>query len=74
LRRVVELTLANNRDLRVAALNIERARAQYGIARAEAWPSVELGASASRGRTSGTTGTGSPSTCFLAIQRRAWAW
>jgi multidrug efflux system outer membrane protein len=61
LRRVVELTLANNRDLRVAALNIERARAQYGIARAEAWPSVELGAGASRGRTSGTTGTGSPS-------------
>ncbi len=61
LRRVVELTLANNRDLRVAALNIERARAQYGIARAEAWPSVELGASASRARTSGTTGTGSPS-------------
>jgi multidrug efflux system outer membrane protein len=61
LRRVVELTLANNRDLHVAALNIERARAQYGIARAEAWPSVELGAGASRGRTSGTTGTGSPS-------------
>lgn len=61
LRRVVELTLANNRDLRVAALNIERARAQYGIARAEAWPSVELGASASRARTSGTTGTGTPS-------------
>eukprot|EP01032_Pedospumella_encystans_P039093 gene39093-44319_t len=34
LRAVIELALANNRDLRVAALNIERARAQYGIARA----------------------------------------
>ncbi|WP_411883707.1 efflux transporter outer membrane subunit [Polaromonas sp. YR568] len=64
LRRVVELTLANNRDLRVAALNIERARAQYGIARADAWPSVNLGAAASRARTSGTTG----STSTLATQ------
>jgi outer membrane protein, multidrug efflux system len=59
LRRVVALTLANNRDLRVAALNIERARAQYGIARASAFPSVELGASATRGRTSSTTGSSS---------------
>jgi multidrug efflux system outer membrane protein len=38
LRSVVELTLANNRDLRVSALNIERARAQYGVSRAGAFP------------------------------------
>jgi len=30
LREVIALALQNNRDLRVAALNIERARAQYG--------------------------------------------
>jgi len=34
LQRVIELTLANNRDLRVAVLNIEKARAQYGVQRA----------------------------------------
>ncbi|NMG46275.1 AdeC/AdeK/OprM family multidrug efflux complex outer membrane factor [Aromatoleum toluvorans] len=40
LRELVELALANNRDLRVAALNIERARAQYGIQRADLFPSI----------------------------------
>jgi multidrug efflux system outer membrane protein len=53
LRSVVELTLANNRDLRVSALNIERARAQYGVTRAGAFPSIGLGAGGSRTRTPG---------------------
>ena len=34
LRQLIELALANNRDLRVSTLNIEKARAQYGIERA----------------------------------------
>ena len=55
LRRVVELTLANNRDLRVAALNIDKARAQYGIALASAYPSISLGATGNRARTTGAT-------------------
>ena len=38
LRQLIELALANNRDLRVAALNIEQARAQYRIQRAELFP------------------------------------
>ncbi|MDO9405490.1 MAG: efflux transporter outer membrane subunit [Polaromonas sp.] len=59
LRRVVELSLANNRDLRLAALNIDRARAQYGIAQAAAYPSVDIGASASRGRSGGNSAAGS---------------
>jgi multidrug efflux system outer membrane protein len=41
LREVIALALANNRDLRVAALAIERARAQYGIARAAQFPEVD---------------------------------
>ncbi len=45
LRSVIDLALANNRDLRVAALNIERAQALYRIQRAELYPAV--GASAS---------------------------
>ncbi len=40
LHEVIALALANNRDLRVAALNIERARARYGIQHAELFPSV----------------------------------
>ncbi|MGE5284144.1 MAG: efflux transporter outer membrane subunit [Actinomycetota bacterium] len=40
LRRVIETALGNNRDLRTAALNVERARAVYGIARAELLPTV----------------------------------
>jgi multidrug efflux system outer membrane protein len=40
LREVIALALANNRDLRVSALNIEKARAQYGIQRAALLPNV----------------------------------
>lgn len=41
LRQLIETALRNNRDLRVAALNVERARAVYGIARAELLPAIE---------------------------------
>ena len=44
LRRTVELALANNRDLRIAALNIDKARAQYRIAEAPLYPSVDASA------------------------------
>lgn len=40
LRSVIELALANNRDLRVAALNVEKAQAFYRIQRSELSPSV----------------------------------
>lgn len=61
LRRLIELALANNRDLRVAVLNIEQARAQSQIRRADQFPTVNLGASGSRApavaRSNGTGGT-----------------
>jgi multidrug efflux system outer membrane protein len=41
LRKVIETALNNNRDLRIAALNVERARAVYGIARANLLPAIE---------------------------------
>jgi len=40
LQEIIETALENNRDLRLAALNMERARAMYGIQRAELLPSV----------------------------------
>ncbi len=44
LRQTIELALANNRDLRVAALNIERARALYQIRGADLYPTVNASA------------------------------
>jgi outer membrane protein, multidrug efflux system len=40
LQKVIETALGNNRDLRLASLNVERARAIYGIQRAELYPAV----------------------------------
>ena len=40
LQQVIAVALTNNRDLRIAALNVELARAQYGIQRAELWPTI----------------------------------
>ncbi|MEO7401252.1 MAG: TolC family protein, partial [Polaromonas sp.] len=48
LKRLIELSLANNRDLRVAVLNIEQARAQYQIRRADQLPTVNGVLSGSR--------------------------
>jgi multidrug efflux system outer membrane protein len=53
LRGVIELALAQNRDLRVAALNIERARNQYRIQRAQLLPGVDASISGGRSRTPG---------------------
>lgn len=53
LRKVIETALNNNRDLRVAALNVERARAYYGIRRAELLPTVNATGSGSRQRVPG---------------------
>lgn len=50
LRDTIERALQNNRDLRVAALNIERARAQYRIQRAALLPEVGAGAVIGRQR------------------------
>jgi outer membrane protein, multidrug efflux system len=46
LREIVQRALDNNRDLRVAALNVEKAQAQHRIQRSQSLP--EVGASASQ--------------------------
>jgi len=45
LQQLIQLALANNRDLRVAALNVEAARAQYRIQRADLLPTISASAS-----------------------------
>ncbi|MBB4604410.1 multidrug efflux system outer membrane protein [Xanthomonas arboricola] len=51
LQQVIALALENNRDLRVAALNIEVARAQYRVERAALLPAVQGTGTASNTRT-----------------------
>jgi outer membrane protein, multidrug efflux system len=41
LQELVAIALKNNRDLRVSVLNVEAARAQYQIARAPLFPSID---------------------------------
>lgn len=48
LQQLIGAALDNNRDLRVAVLNIAQARAQYQITRADQYPTVGVGASGSR--------------------------
>jgi NodT family efflux transporter outer membrane factor (OMF) lipoprotein len=55
LTAAVELSLRHNRDLRVAALNIEAARTQYGIRSANVGPTVNAGATATAGTTEAAT-------------------
>lgn len=53
LQRILELSLANNRDLRVAGLNVERVRAYYNIQRSALIPSLDATAGGTRQRTPG---------------------
>ncbi|MBP8185463.1 MAG: AdeC/AdeK/OprM family multidrug efflux complex outer membrane factor [Pseudomonas sp.] len=50
MQQLIDTALQNNRDLRVAALNIEAYRAQYQIQRAELLPAVSANGSGSRQR------------------------
>jgi len=52
LQKIIEMALNNNHDLRLAALNVERARALYGIQRAELFPAISAMGSGSKKRSS----------------------
>lgn len=43
LKRLIEISLANNRDLRVAVLTVEQTRATYRIVNADRFPTVNAG-------------------------------
>ncbi len=59
LQKLIALALENNRDLRIAALNIERSQALYQVQRADLLPTVNAAGSAVRARTPGVlSGTG----------------
>ena len=57
LQRVIARALDHNRDLRVAVLNIEKARAQYRIQRASLLPALDAGLSQTTVHTPQSTST-----------------
>ncbi|EPM95795.1 RND efflux system, outer membrane lipoprotein, NodT, partial [Pseudomonas syringae pv. actinidiae ICMP 19070] len=50
--RLQTVALINNRDLRLASLNVEKAQAQYRIERAASLPTIDASGSATTGRSS----------------------
>jgi len=50
LRQVIDLAIANNRDLRIAALNVERAAAMYRVQRSQLIPTFGVQASGQKMR------------------------
>ncbi|MEX0492502.1 efflux transporter outer membrane subunit [Raoultella terrigena] len=61
LRILVDLALTNNRDLRQTILNVEAAKAQYGIQRADRLPGLTLQGGGTRQRVPSDTTTNSQS-------------
>lgn len=59
LQALIEASLVNNQDLRIAAANIAAARAQFQVQRADIFPRLGIGGSYTRSQTSSSgTGTG----------------
>jgi len=65
LARLIELALADNRDLRVAVLDIETARAQLGITRSAEYPSLAAQLEAQRS-------TGAPTVYAAGLAVSSW--
>ena len=58
LQALIETALENNRDLRVATLNVERARAQFRVQRANSVPSIDATGGYTRQRVGPNASTG----------------
>ncbi len=71
LRELIRLALANNRDLRVAVLNIEQLRAAYQIRRADQFPTLSLAATGLR-QPSANGGAGISSLYTAGLAMASW--
>ena len=72
LKQLIETALTNNRDLRIAVLNIEQAQAQFQITRSALYPTLNASATGTRQRPSltGQEAVGSSYTVGLGVT--AW--
>ncbi|ENO89356.1 NodT family RND efflux system outer membrane lipoprotein [Thauera linaloolentis 47Lol = DSM 12138] len=57
LQQLIETALANNRDLRTAALRVDEARAAFRIQRSDRFPGIAVGAQGARSRVPGDLNT-----------------
>jgi outer membrane protein, multidrug efflux system len=57
LKKLIRQALENNRDLRVSSLNIEKARAQYQVQRADLFPKINATGSGTNQRTPAAAST-----------------
>ena len=64
LNALVESALEKNTNLRIAYLNLEKAKASLGVAEASLLPGVNLNVSYTKAKTSGETYTGQPQTRY----------
>lgn len=60
LQKVIQTAIDNNRDLRVAALNVEAARALYRVERSDLLPNVSAGAAGTRQKITEAQSAGNP--------------
>lgn len=67
LKRLIDRVLANNRDLRIAALNIEQVRAAYRIQRSELIPTISVNGSVTRAEVPEDTSTNGVNYNYTAI-------
>jgi len=75
LAQLITTALANNRDLRVAVLNIEQARAQYDIRRADQFPNISGVVSGSRGPSaSGGASSGASTSTVYSVGLALTSW
>lgn len=66
LQKIIQTALDNNRDLRVATLNIDAARALYRIKQADLLPNVEAGGSLIKQKTSANASSTTTSSTYSA--------
>lgn len=64
LNSLVESALEKNTNLRIAYLNLQKAKASLGVAEADLLPGVNLNASYTKAKSSGETYTGQPQTRY----------
>jgi outer membrane protein, multidrug efflux system len=69
--KLIDIALANNRDLRVAVLNIETARAQFQIQRSALFPALNAEANETRQRPS-LVGTGVSTVYTVGVGITSW--
>jgi len=61
LQKIIDMALKSNRDLRMATLNVERARAMYGVQQSERYPAINaIGAGGKQRRSADLIPPGEP--------------